>query len=150
MKLGWGRIPVIVAFSLGLCYSCSGSSRGNECQQTQELDLRDQSRPPCPLPRPGNILSAHHSHLMLMSLSHGQLFATPWTAAHQAFLSFTISWSLLKLISIELVMPSHLFPSCPQSFLALGSFLMSRLFTSDGPFQGFSLEKVMCYRDHLD
>ena len=35
------------------------------------------------------------------------LFATPWTAAHQASLSFTISWSLLKLMSIELVMPSN-------------------------------------------
>ena len=37
-------------------------------------------------------------------LSHIQLFATPWTAAHQASLSFTIFWSLLKLMSIELVM----------------------------------------------
>ena len=45
---------------------------------------------------------------------------------------------------------SHHFSSCPQSFLALGSFLMSRLFTSGGPFQGFSLEKVMCYWDHRD
>ena len=43
-----------------------------------------------------------------------------------------------------------LFCSCLQSFLALGSFLMSRLFTSGGPFQGFSLEKVMCYWDHRD
>ena len=35
------------------------------------------------------------------------LFATPWTAAHQASLSFTISWSLLRLMSIESVMPSN-------------------------------------------
>ena len=39
--------------------------------------------------------------------SHDQLFVTPWTAAHQAFLPFTISWSLLKLMSIESVMLSH-------------------------------------------
>ena len=40
--------------------------------------------------------------------------ATPWTAACQASLSFTISWSLLKLMSIELVMPSnHLILCCP-------------------------------------
>ena len=39
-------------------------------------------------------------------LSHVQLFATPWTAARQASLSFTISLSLLKFTSIELVMPS--------------------------------------------
>ena len=40
-------------------------------------------------------------------LSHLQLFATPWTAAHQASLSITNSWSLLKLMSIESVMPSN-------------------------------------------
>ena len=38
--------------------------------------------------------------LNLQSLSHAQLFVTPWTAAHQASLSFTISQSLLKLMSI--------------------------------------------------
>ena len=42
-------------------------------------------------------------------LSHVQLFATPWTVEPQTSLSFTISYSLLKLMSIELVMPfSHL------------------------------------------
>ena len=40
-------------------------------------------------------------------LSHVQLFATPWTAARQASLSITNSWSLLKLMSIELVMPPN-------------------------------------------
>ena len=48
------------------------------------------------------------------SLSHVQLFATPWTAARQASLSITKSWSLLKLMSIELMMPSnHLILCCP-------------------------------------
>ena len=42
----------------------------------------------------------------VQSLSHVQLFVTQWTAAHQAFLSITNSWSLLKLMSIELVMLS--------------------------------------------
>ena len=42
-------------------------------------------------------------------LSRVRLFATPWTAALQASLSFTISWSLLKLMYIELVMPSNHF-----------------------------------------
>ena len=52
------------------------------------------------------------------SLSHVQLFNTPWTAAHQASLSFTISWSLLKLISIESVIPSnHLILCCPLLLL---------------------------------
>ena len=46
-------------------------------------------------------------YFFVQSLSHVQLFATPWTAAHQSFLFFTISRSLLKLTSIELVMPSN-------------------------------------------
>ena len=43
----------------------------------------------------------------VQSLSRVQLFATPWTAAHQASLSITNTWSLLKLMSIESVMPSN-------------------------------------------
>ena len=43
----------------------------------------------------------------VQSLSHVQLFATPWTAACQASLSITNSWSLLKLMSIESMMPSN-------------------------------------------
>ena len=81
----------------------------------------------------------------LQSLSHVQLFASPWTAAHQASLSFTISPSLLKLMSIESVMPfNHLilcrpFSFCPQSCPASGSFPMSRLFTSGGQSIGVSV-----------
>ena len=47
-------------------------------------------------------------------LSYVQFFVTPWTAAHQAFLSITNAQSLLKLMSIESVMPSnHLVLCCP-------------------------------------
>ena len=80
----------------------------------------------------------------VQSLSHIQLFATPWTVACQASLSITRSQSLLKLISIELVMPSnHLIPCCPlllppQSFPASGSFPMSQLFASGGQSIGVS------------
>ena len=53
-------------------------------------------------------------------LSCVQLFVTPWTAAHQAFLSITNSWSLLKLMSIESVMPSnHLILSSPFTLFSL-------------------------------
>ena len=61
-------------------------------------------------------------------LSSVQLVMTPWTAARQAPLSFTISQSLLKLMSIELVMPSnhlalcHPISLCLQSFPTLGPF----------------------------
>ena len=53
---------------------------------------------------------------------------TPWTAAHQAFLSITNSWSLLELMTIESVMPSNhlILSSCLQSFPALGYFPMSQ------------------------
>ena len=76
--------------------------------------------------------------IVVRSLSCVQLFVALWTVALQAFLSFIISWSLLKLMSIESLMPSnHLilccpFSSCLQSFPASGSFLMSWLFTSGG------------------
>ena len=49
---------------------------------------------------------------LVQSLSHVRLFATPWTTALQAFLSFTISQSLLKLMSIESVMPSNYLVLC--------------------------------------
>ena len=42
-------------------------------------------------------------HIVVQSLNHVQFFAMPWTAAHQASLSFTISQSLLKLMSIQLM-----------------------------------------------
>ena len=68
--------------------------------------------------------------VVIWSLSHVQLFATPWTTAHQASLSFTLSCSLLKLMSVESVMPSNIsfsvvpFSSCPQSFPASRLFAM--------------------------
>ena len=40
-------------------------------------------------------------HVVVQSLSHARLFVTPWTAAHQASLSFTVSWSLLRFMFIE-------------------------------------------------
>ena len=76
--------------------------------------------------------------LLVQSLSHVRLFATPWTAAGQASLSFTISQSLLKFMIIESLMPSkHLilflsFFSCLQSFQHQGLFQLSRLVTSGG------------------
>ena len=64
-------------------------------------------------------------------LSHIRLFVTPWTAAHQGSLSFIISWSWLKLMSIESVIPSnHLFLYCP--LLLLPSIFPSiRVFSSE-------------------
>ena len=70
----------------------------------------------------------------VQSLSHVRLFATPWTAARQASLSITNSWSSPKLMRIKLVMPSSHLILChpplllPQSLPASESFPMSQLF----------------------
>ena len=69
-------------------------------------------------------------------LSHVWLFETPWAAAHQAPLFSTISWNLLRFMSIELMRLSNYlilcprFSSFPQSFPASGSFPMSWVFAS--------------------
>ena len=56
----------------------------------------------------------------VQSVSRVPLFVTPWTAARQAPLSFTTSWNLLKLMSMEAVMPSHRLALChPSSCLSL-------------------------------
>ena len=69
--------------------------------------------------------------VVVQSLSHVQLFAMPWTAACQASLFFTISQSLLKLMSIELVMPSNYLILC-HPLLLLPSILPSiRVFYSE-------------------
>ena len=64
-------------------------------------------------------------------LSHVRLFATPWTVACQGSLSNTNSWSLLKLMSIESVMPSnHLILCCPLLFL-LSIFPSIRVYSNE-------------------
>ena len=76
-----------------------------------------------------------HRHQAVQSFSHVRLFATPRIAAHQASLSFTISQSLLKLMSSELVMPSN--------HLILGHllFLLPSIFPS---IRVFSSELALC------
>ena len=82
--------------------------------------------------------------ILLLLYSCVQHFATPWTTACQASLAFTIPQSLLKLMSIESVMPSnhlilcHPLSSCLQSFPASGSFQMSQLFAWGGQSTGVS------------
>ena len=69
--------------------------------------------------------------MLLFSCSHIQLLATPWIAAYQAFLSFTISQSLLKLMFIQSVMPSnHLILSCPLLLLP-SIFPRTRVFSNE-------------------
>ena len=67
----------------------------------------------------------------VQSLSCVQLFVTSWTAARQASLSITNSRSLLKLISIELVMPSNRLILCCPLFLSPSIFPSIRLFSNE-------------------
>ena len=69
--------------------------------------------------------------VVVQSLSHVWLFVSPWTAAHQAPLSFTISQSLLKLMSIESVMPSNHLVLCHPLLLLTSTFPGIRLFSNE-------------------
>ena len=67
----------------------------------------------------------------VQSHSHIRLFTTPWTAAHQASPSITNSWSLLKFMPIELVMPSNHLILCYPLLLLPSIFPSIRVFSSD-------------------
>ena len=67
----------------------------------------------------------------VQSLSRVRLFVTPWTTAHQASLSITNSWSLLKLMSIESVMPSNHLILCRPLLLPPSIFLSIRVFSDE-------------------
>ena len=69
--------------------------------------------------------------VVVQSLHCVQLFPTPWTAAHQASLSFTITQSLLKLISIELVMPSNYLILCHPILHLPSVFPSIRVFSNE-------------------
>ena len=69
--------------------------------------------------------------VVLQSFSRIQLFATPWTAARQSFLSFTISWSLLKLKSTESVMPSNHLVLCRPLVLLPSMFPSITVFPNE-------------------
>ena len=67
----------------------------------------------------------------VQSLSHVRLFAIPWTAARQASLSITNSWSLLKFMSIESVMPSSHLILCHPRLLLPSIFPSIRVFSNE-------------------
>ena len=73
----------------------------------------------------------------VQSLNRVRLFATPWTAARQASLSITNSWSLLKLVSIASMMPSNHLILCHRLFLLPSIIPGGQVFTN---------ESVLCIR----
>ena len=66
-------------------------------------------------------------------LSHVRLLATPWTAARQASLSITNFWSLLKLMSIDSMMPSNHLILCCALLLSPSIFHSIRVFSNESP-----------------
>ena len=82
--------------------------------------------------QPSKLLKANKNGISSVnSLSRVQLFVTPWTAAHQASLSITNSHSLLKLMSIESVMPSNHFILCHPLLLLPSVFPSIRVFSNE-------------------
>ena len=79
----------------------------------------------------------HNIVAVVQSRSHVRLFATPWSAARQASLSSTNSWSLLRLISIESLMPSNHLVLCYPLLLLPSIFPSIRI---------FSKESTLCIR----
>ena len=77
------------------------------------------------------IRDRYKHYVAVQSLSHVQLFVTPWTAAHQASLSFTISWSLFKLMSIMLLMSSNHLILCLPLLLLPSIFPSIRVFSRE-------------------
>ena len=95
--------------------------------QLRELSLFLSSRDKCPRPSlPGLFLI-----VVIQSLSCVQLFVIPWIAASQAALSFTISWSLLRLMSIKSVMPSNHLILCRPLLLLPSIFPSIRVFSNE-------------------
>ena len=93
------------------------------------LILANSSRP--------NYVGCSHSFfkngfkVSVQSLSRVRLFVTPWTAAHQASLSFTISRSLLKLMSIQSLMPTNHLILCRLLLLLPSIFPSIRVFSNE-------------------
>ena len=79
----------------------------------------------------GHITQTGHFWEQLSSIAQSCLTVTPWTAARQASLSITNSQSLLKLMSIELVMPSNHLICCHPLLLLPSTFLSNRVFSSE-------------------
>ena len=110
-----------------------------ELAQTQVYWVGDATQPSLPplSPSPPPFNLSKHQFSSVQSLSRIWLLATPWTAARQASLSITNSWSPPKLMSIELVMPSN------HLILCHPLLLLPSVFPSIGV---FSNESALCIR----
>ena len=77
------------------------------------------------------LICLYNLDVVIQMLSHVWIFATPWTAAHQTSQSFTISRSMVKLMSIESVMPSNHLTLCHPLLFLLSVFPSIRVFSKE-------------------
>ena len=94
-------------------------------------------------------LQRRHQISLVQLLSRVQLFVTPWTAAHQASLSITNSWILLKLMSIELVMSSNRLILCHPLLLLSSIFPSIRVFSMSQFFKSGGQEDIQMANKHM-
>ena len=106
----------------GLCDPCP-RAMGTNCQQSYNCGLANPAHPAG--------VGGGSAVCLVQSLSRVQLFATPWIAACQASLSITNSQSLLKLMSIELVMPSNHLILCHPLLLPPSIFPSNRVSSNE-------------------
>ena len=93
--------------------------------------MTDWAKKPHWIPELWNLQDINVYEVVVQSLSRVWLFATPWTAARQAPLSSTVSWSLLKFMSIEsVILSNHLILCYPFLFLLPSVFPSTRVFSS--------------------
>ena len=119
--------------SFSICIFTSGLFHSPLCLRL----IYDLSRSSGSMPFHCHTIVFHCRHQSVQSRSHVPLFATPWTAVRQASLSITNSQSLLKLMSIKLVMPSNYLILCRPLLLPTSIFPSIRVFSN---------ESVLCIR----
>ena len=119
-----------------------GPSQGSDLHLSHLLHWQVGSLPLAPPGKPFNYIQFHFSSVRPQrrqpitlprpwSLSRVWLFATPWITAHQASLSITNSQSLLKLRSVDSVMPSNQLILCHPLLLLLSIFPSTRVFSNE-------------------
>ena len=140
-SMGWQRVGLLSVFhqtntQLALCICRFHILRFN--QPWMEKNSRKFRKAILNLPHTGNYLQAFILYQILQvifssvqSFSRVQIFATPWTVACQVSLSITNSQSLLKLMSLELVMPSNHLILCRPLLLLPSIFPSIRVFSSE-------------------
>ena len=148
METGCLNCPLLKTLILGpkewgnasaplLCLSFPVSENYGDVGLDGRMRAWNPLTPPLLLLRASNSFWSIYT-VVVQLLSHVQFFVTPWIAAHQASLSCTISQSLVKLMSVELVMPSNHLILCrslllpPSIFPSIRVFPVSQLFTSGG------------------